>query len=210
VVFVDEAAEEVVPLDRCGRDRGGGAARFWWSELERAVGPLTVVVSHVDAEGVFEVVAPDDEEPVEAVVSDRADEAFRVGVRLGRADWGVDDGDALASEHFVEGMAELAVSVVDQIADASELVGDREVARLLNGLRATRVRRRAGEVDSTGRELDEEVDVVTAEGERLDGEEVAGDDAGCLLAQEVPPGKPDSPWCRLEAGGEQDPSYCAG
>jgi hypothetical protein len=86
------------------------------------VWPLRVVVGEVDAEGVFEVAVADDEEPIEAFASDGADESFRVGVGSRRPDGGMDDADAFAAEDFVEGVAELAVAVVDQETDACELV----------------------------------------------------------------------------------------
>jgi hypothetical protein len=91
VVFVDEAAEEVAALDRRGRRRDDVTARIGWCELERSVRSLRVVVGEVGAEGVLEVAAADDQEPVEALVSDRADEGLRVGVRLRCADRCVDD-----------------------------------------------------------------------------------------------------------------------
>ena len=62
----------------------------------------------------FEVAAAEDQQPVEALVSDGADEALGVGVCLRRADRCADDPDSFATEDLVEGGAELAVSVVDQ------------------------------------------------------------------------------------------------
>ena len=73
------------------------------SELQAAVWALSVVVLDEDAKGVFEGAAADDQEPVEAFVSDGAHEALGVGVRLRRTDRGLDDGDAFAAEDFVEG-----------------------------------------------------------------------------------------------------------
>jgi hypothetical protein len=64
-------------------------------------------------------------------------------------------------------------------------------------------------MNAPGCELDEEEDVVAAESERFDGEEVAGDDACRLLAEELMPAQPDPSRCRLEAGREQDPPFCA-
>ncbi len=76
--------------------------------------PVGVVVVDVDAEDALELLAAGDQEPVEAVAADGADEAFGEGVCLRGAEWGADDLDAFASEDVVEGAAELAVTIVDQ------------------------------------------------------------------------------------------------
>ena len=100
-------------------DRRGGwwvasADRFRRHERECPVRALAVVVGHVDAEHVFEVAAAEDQQPVETLASDGADEPLGVGVRLRRADRCSDDPDPFAAEDLVEGAAELAVAVVDQ------------------------------------------------------------------------------------------------
>jgi hypothetical protein len=46
---------------------------------------------------------------------------------------------------------------------------------------------------NTGLEFDEEEDVEAAQRERLDGEEIAGEHARCLLAQELLPARADAP-----------------
>jgi hypothetical protein len=68
-----------------------------------------VGVAAVDAQDVLEVAAAKDEDPVEAVGTERANPALGVGVRVRRLDRGMDHLDALASEHFVEAVAELRV-----------------------------------------------------------------------------------------------------
>ena len=78
-VFVDEVAEEVAAFD-CASGRREGFGGLGWSQWGCAVWSLAVVVGHVSAEGVFEVAAADDEEPVEAFGAYGADEPFRVGV----------------------------------------------------------------------------------------------------------------------------------
>jgi hypothetical protein len=92
------------------------------------VGTLAVVMRRVDAEHTFEVAATDDEQPVEALGADSADEALGVGVRLWCADWFLDHRDAFAAEDLVEGGAELAVAVMDQEAHPFEDVCEAEVA----------------------------------------------------------------------------------
>jgi hypothetical protein len=66
-------------------------------------------------------------------------------------------------------------------------LAEAEVARLLGNPAAGRVRGAAGEVDAAGSELDEEEHVVAAERDRLDGEELTGERARRLLAEELPP-----------------------
>jgi hypothetical protein len=73
-------------------------------------------VVDVDAQDPLELPAAGDQEPVEAAAADGADPAFGKRVCLWRAEWGADDLDAFASEHSVEGAAELAVTIVDQEA----------------------------------------------------------------------------------------------
>jgi hypothetical protein len=86
----------------------------------------------VGVQDLFEVAAADDQEPVETLVADGADESLRVGVGL----WGlhrrVDHLDSFPVEEFVEGGGELAVAIVDQEARSFENVGEAEVARLLD------------------------------------------------------------------------------
>jgi hypothetical protein len=47
----------------------------------------------------------------------------------------------------------------------------------------------AGEVHPSAGQLDEEQDIHPLQEDRVDGEEIAGQDAGGLLAQERPPGR---------------------
>jgi hypothetical protein len=43
VVFVDESAKQVAPLDRLGAWWIGSVGRFWWLEFACALRPLAVV-----------------------------------------------------------------------------------------------------------------------------------------------------------------------
>jgi hypothetical protein len=75
---------------------------------------MGVVMVDVDVQDVFELSSACDQEPVEALAADSADPPFGERVCLRRPKRGSDDLDTLASEHFVEGAAELAVTVMDQ------------------------------------------------------------------------------------------------
>ena len=79
------------------------------------------VVSHVCAEHVFEMSAADDQQPVETLGADGADEALGVGVCLWRTDRRMDHFDAFAPEDLVKGGAELAVPVMEQEARPLEM-----------------------------------------------------------------------------------------
>src|SRR6266508_2587533 len=130
----------------------------------------------VDAEHTFEVAATNDEQPVETLGADSADEALGVGVRLWCADWCLDHRDAFAAEDLVEGGAELAVAITNQETDWYRALGQRtrELARLLGYPTAVGMRGAAGKVHASSADFDEEEHVQASEPERLDGEEMAG------------------------------------
>src|SRR4249920_2765979 len=67
-------------------------------------------------------------------------------------------------------------NLAEQEPDVPELFLDREVPRLLRDPRGVGVCTRADHVHPPGRKLDEEQDVDRPQPERLDGEEVAGQD----------------------------------
>ena len=57
-------------------------ARCRWSQAERAMPPVNVVVVDVGAQDMFELSAASDQEPVEAVPADGADPALGERVRV--------------------------------------------------------------------------------------------------------------------------------
>jgi putative transposase len=68
---------------------------------EPAVRALAVVVLDVDTQDVFEVAAAEDQQPVEALIADGADESLGVGVRLWRLRrWTSPPGDSFTSGGF--------------------------------------------------------------------------------------------------------------
>ena len=80
---MDESAESVTALDLPGGWTGGAR---WVRRLEResAVGTLAVVMGRVDAQHPFEVATAEDQQPVETLGANRADEPLGVGIRLWR------------------------------------------------------------------------------------------------------------------------------
>src|SRR5215218_4674457 len=147
------------------------------------MGSLTVVVIDVGAEHAFEVTAVKDQQPVQTLGTRGADEALRDRVRFRRPHRRLYDPDAFASEHLVESTAVLAVAVTNQEPHALVREVEAEVARLLGDPGAGRVGGAASEPDAPTAVGDEEQGVVAAQEQALDGEEIAGDDAGRLRVQ---------------------------
>jgi hypothetical protein len=100
-VFLDESAESVASVDLDGWLRPGEARAPPWylcCQLERSVGPVSVVVVDVDA---LKLSSPCDQQPVEAVATEGADPALGERVRFRRPKRGADDLDTLAAEDVV-------------------------------------------------------------------------------------------------------------
>ena len=76
-----------------------------------------------DAEHPFEMAAVEDQQPIEALRSDGADESFGDRVRLRRSHRRADDLDSFASEDGVEIARELAVAIPDQEANRCRALG---------------------------------------------------------------------------------------
>jgi len=85
-VLVHESAEEVVPVD-LGRRILATGGRFDSGirrlQPECPVGTMGVVVLHVGPEYLLQVPAADDQQPVQALGTDRGDPAFGVALALG-------------------------------------------------------------------------------------------------------------------------------
>jgi hypothetical protein len=75
-------------------------------------------VADINPEDVFEVTAIEDQQPVETLAANGADEALGNCVRLRRTNRGLNDSDPFAAEDLFEWAAVLTVAVPDQEADA--------------------------------------------------------------------------------------------
>jgi hypothetical protein len=88
---MEEAAEQVASVYNAlvilAQD-GQPGRRVWRLQQQRPVGTVAVVMLDVGAQDLLEVAATDDQQPVEALGADGAHPALRVGIRLGRPDWG--------------------------------------------------------------------------------------------------------------------------
>ena len=120
--------------------------------------PVAVVMVDEDAEHPLEVAAVEDQEPIEALRSDGADEAFGDCVRRRRSQRCADDLDPFASEDGVEIARELAVTIPDQEANRCRALGQSpgELSGLLRDPVAAWVYRAASEMHAAAAELDEE------------------------------------------------------
>ena len=104
---MDESAEAIASTDprlsQGRRVRMRAAAWLWRRQLEGAMRPMGVVVVDIEVEDTCEVAASDDQHPVQAFPTHRADEAFRIGIRPGCTDRRADHAHAFGSEHLIEG-----------------------------------------------------------------------------------------------------------
>jgi hypothetical protein len=100
----------------------------------------------------------------------------------------------------------LAVSVADQKDHRHTLVVEAhdQIARLLGHPGPVRVGRDTGDAHAPARKLDEEQDVEALQEQRVDGKEIALDDARRLAAQKLPPARFEPPRRRLDARLAQD------
>src|SRR6266511_3060953 len=168
--------------------------------IERAVRPMRVVVLRVFADHVFEVAAADNQQSVEALAPNASDPTLGVRPRLRRLHRRFDDTDSFGAEDLIEVTGELAVAVTDEKPRPDAFVAKlhQEVACLLGHPAAVRIGRDPGQVDAPARQLDEEQDIEALQEERVDGEEVAFQDAGRLLTKELRPTPLEPPRRRLD------------
>jgi hypothetical protein len=119
---------------------------------------VVVVVSNVLGKYLFEMSAPEDEDPIGALSADGAHESLGERICPRRSNGSLDDSDALSAEHLVEAGGELRVSVPDEELGCSRAFGKirGEVASLLDDPLPHWVGGDAGEVDPSGVELDKE------------------------------------------------------
>jgi hypothetical protein len=211
-VLVDHAAEDLVASDRgAERDHGGGVVG-WWVLAQALVRAVVIEMAHVLVENGAGVSFVVDQQPVGALGADAADEPFRVAVRPGRTGRDLDHGDAFGGEDGVEGSGELGVPIADQKAEGADLLTQvhQQIAGGLSGPVRGRVSGHPKDVHFAGPDLHDKQDVDPAQRDRVEGEEVGGQQSGGLSAQEGPPSGVRPAWCWSESSGGQDPPNRAG
>ena len=167
-----------------------------WHEVKAAMRSAPVVVRDVLGKDSLKVMPRDDEQVIEAVLSDGAHPSLGEGVRVRGADRGEDALGVDRGEDLVEAGGEFGIAVTDEEAHplAGLLERGTEVAGDLGHPRAVGVGRDAEEVDDAPFHFDHEQYVVAAEQHGIDGEEVGSEDARGLSAEELGPGGTSSPW----------------
>jgi hypothetical protein len=115
VVLVDQPTQHVPSADLERIDRCWiRSLRFRRRERDRAMRSVEVVVLLVGPEDPIEMPAAEDERPVQALGSDRLDEALGERVRVRCPDRGEDHLRSLRAEDLIKGSGELRVTVTDQ------------------------------------------------------------------------------------------------
>ena len=85
--------------------------------------PVLVVMGAIVGQDMFEMAATNDQHPVEALATNRADESLCKGICSGCSRRSTDGPDALGTEYFVEAQGELGVSVPDEELDGMSTGG---------------------------------------------------------------------------------------
>jgi hypothetical protein len=147
--------------------------------MQGAVGAVLVEVSGVLGQCVFEVAAVEDQHSVEQLAANGADPSLGDRVRPGRPHRCAQDTDTLAGEPGIEDVGELAIPIPDQEPEGRCAVAEvhQEIARLLSNPGAARVRGDSEETHAAGGVLYEEQDIKSLEQQRVDAEEVRGQNA---------------------------------
>jgi hypothetical protein len=122
-------------LGEVDRIRRKGVSLSWRELAEGTVRPGCVVVEQVLGQHLAQVVVSDDQQPVEKLPAQGADDPLADRVRSGRLRRAGQDPDALGGEHGVEGTGELARAVPDQELDRGRALAEvhQEVAGRLRG-----------------------------------------------------------------------------
>jgi hypothetical protein len=175
------------------------------------VGTMAVVVPDVAVEDAKEVQAAGDQEMVQAFPAHGANPPLGDGVGVRGLDRRANDDGTDRAPEVIEGPGELAVAVAEQEPEAGLLIKRaKEIPGLLGDPGAGGVGGDAGEMHTPGVQLDEEQHIQPVQEHGVHGEEVTGQDAGGLPAQERPPGGGSRSRRRLETVPAQDPGDGAG
>ena len=110
--------------------------------------PMAVVMVDEDANDLLEMLAVEDQEPIQTLRANRSHEPFRDAVRLRRAKRRANDLEPTASEHVVKTVGEFLVPVANQEAERLWAFGQPpcQLTGLLCYPRRNRIRRAARDV----------------------------------------------------------------
>src|ERR1017187_9022177 len=152
---------------------------------------MLVVMPDVVAKDCFEVVATENEQPVEALFTEGPYPPLRDRVRPRRSHRCLDHLYAFGGEHIVEAGGELGVAVSDQEPERPSVLGEisGEAAGNLGDKEPGRMIGDPEDVHHSALELDHEQHIELAETDRVHDEEVGGQDAARLGGEELFPGR---------------------
>jgi len=209
VVLVDDPIQHVTTADVAERpgSRGHCAGPCGHLESKTAVRPMLIVKSDVVAKDGFEMVATENERPVEALFTYGPYPPLRDRVRLRRTHRCLYHLDTFGSEHLVEAGGELRIAVRDEEPERPILLGEIpcEVAGNLGDQGAGRMIGDTEDVDYAALELDDEQHIELGELDGVHAEQVGGQDAARLGGEELlPPGS--APRCWSETLASKDPA----
>ena len=159
-----------------------------WCELAKGpVRPRGVVVPHVLDQHPAQMVLIDDQQPVQELAAQGADDPFADGAGSGRLRWDQENPDAFRGEYGVEGVGELACAVPDQELDWSRACADvrQDVTRCSCRPCAVGFRGDAGQVNAAGAVLDDDQGVDAPQEHRVHVYEIGREDAAGLDGQEL-------------------------
>ena len=206
LVLVQEAAETVATLHRDWRrprPRRLTRRSIRRQQVQTAMRPPTVVMLDEHRERALQMCGVQHQKPIEAFCAGGPDEPFGDTVRLRRLNRRLDDSNALSLEHGIETVRELAVPISDEKANRFRPIGKGpgHLPRLLRDPVGVGTNGASGKMDATAGDLDEEQHVYPLKPDRVDGEEIHGDDTFGLCAQELTPR-----WSFGPARGKSSPS----
>lgn len=160
--------------------------------------PMAVVMVDEDANDLLEMLAVEDQEPIQALRANRPYEPFPDTVRLRRAKRRANDLDPIALENAVKTLDELLIPIANQEAERFLALRQRpgQLPSLLRHPRPARVGRAPREMHATSAELDEEEHVEPLQPDRLYGKEIDGKQAVPMRSDELAPGRarPRADW----------------
>lgn len=131
---------------------------------------------------------------VQQLMTHRAHPPLRVSVRPRRPHRRPQDPHAFRGEDGVEGVSELRIPIANQEPKPVDAVCQvyEQIAGLLSYPQPGRIGRYPENVDPAGGKLDHEQHVQALEQDRVDVEEVGGQDPFSLRGQKLPPTRPST------------------
>ncbi len=138
-----------------------GVSRPWWAKVAGAVGSSAVVVANVFHQHHMQVPLAEDQHAVGEFGSDSAHEPFGEAVRPWATRRDPDYPDAHIGQDGVERCCELTGSISDEVVEFTDAIAEvhHQVADLLGGPLAVRVRGRTQEMHGPAGHFQDEEDV---------------------------------------------------